>query len=56
MGEIVSDADDIRILLDGWNVVMYLDAENPTVYRNTPCDVTFTTKTGAPGQKTGRKW
>ena len=55
MGEIVIDADGIRILLDGRNVVVYLDTKNPTIYRNTLCDVTLATKTEAPGQKTGRR-
>ena len=54
IGEITVDADGVRILLDGRNVVVYLDTEHPTVYWNTLCDVTFTTKTEAPGQKTGR--
>ena len=43
MGEITVDADGVRILLD------------PTVYWDGLCDVTFTTKTEAPGQKTGRR-
>ena len=55
MGEITVDVDGIRILLDGRNIVVYLDTEHPTVYWNTLCDVTFTTKTEAPGQKTGRR-
>lgn len=55
MGEIIIDADGTRILLDGENVVVYLDSKNPTIYRNTLCDVTFATKTEAPGQKTGRR-
>ena len=42
MGEIIIDADGIRILLDGRNVVMYLDTERPTVYWDGLCDVTFT--------------
>lgn len=54
-GEITVDADGTRILLDGWNVVVYLDSKNPTIYRNTLCDVTLATKTEAPGQKTGRR-
>lgn len=40
-GEITVDADGIRILLDGWNVVVYLDPEHPTVYRDVLCNVTF---------------
>ena len=55
IGEITVDADGIRILLDGRNVVVYLDIEHPTVYWDGLCDVTFTTKTEAPGQKTGRR-
>ena len=55
MGEIIIDADGVRILLDGRKVVVYLYTEHPTVYWNTLCDVTFTTKTEAPGQKTGRR-
>ncbi len=55
MGEITVDADGVRILLDGRNVVVYLDIEHPTVYWDGLCDVTFTTKTEAPGQKTGRR-
>ena len=55
IGEITVDADGVRILLDGRNVVVYLDIEHPTVYWDGLCDVTFTTKTEAPGQKTGRR-
>ncbi len=55
IGEITIDADGVRILLDGRNVVVYLDIEHPTVYWDGLCDVTFTTKTEAPGQKTGRR-
>ena len=36
------DADGVRILLDGRNVVVYLDTEHPTVYWDGLCDVTFT--------------
>ena len=42
MGEITVDADGVRILLDGRNVVVYLDTEHPTVYWDGLCDVTFT--------------
>ena len=42
IGEITIDADGVRILLDGRNVVVYLDTEHPTVYWDGLCDVTFT--------------
>ena len=42
IGEITIDADGVRILLDGRNVVVYLDTERPTVYWDGLCDVTFT--------------
>ena len=42
IGEITVDADGVRILLDGRNVVVYLDTERPTVYWDGLCDVTFT--------------
>ena len=42
IGEITVDADGVRILLDGRNVVVYLDIEHPTVYWDGLCDVTFT--------------
>lgn len=41
-GEITVDADGTRILLDGRNVVVYLDPEYPTVYWDGLCDVAFT--------------
>ena len=42
IGEITIDADGVRILLDGRNVVVYLDPEYPTVYWDGLCDVAFT--------------
>ena len=42
IGEITIDADGVCILLDGRNVVVYLDTEHPTVYWDGLCDVTFT--------------
>ena len=42
IGEITIDADGVRILLDGRNVVVYLDTEHPTVYWEGLCDVAFT--------------
>lgn len=44
-GEITVDAQGTRILLDRRNVVVYLDAESPSVYPRTRCGVSFT----APG-------
>ena len=41
-GEITVDADGVRILLDGRNVVVYLNTERPTVYWEGLCDVAFT--------------
>ena len=55
IGEITVDADGVRILLDGRNVVVYLYIEHPTFFWYGMCVVTFTTKTEAPGQKTGRR-
>ena len=42
IGEITIDAAGVRILLDGRNVVVYLDTEHPTVYWDGLRDVTFT--------------
>lgn len=41
-GEIIVEADGIRILLDRRNIVVYPDSDPPTVYWNILCDVTFT--------------
>ena len=42
MGEIIIDADGIRILLDRRNVVVYPYSDSPAVYPKARCDVRFT--------------
>ena len=41
MGEITVDADGTTVLLDGNNVVAYVDPDAPTVYPATACEVVF---------------
>ncbi len=50
-GEITVDAQGTRILLDRRNVVVYLDAESPSVYPRTRCGVSFTASGG--GESSG---